>query len=192
MKQLREKDYDRLRNKIEEVINIFSLEQGSDTPDYILADYLVDCLMAYDKALQNRDQYYNGKCIENPAVISVEEAQINVNNIEKICGSKYPPIKDWEKSDHESHDIVAMITNPSSFYFMEEFPGKHVLKIQDETIIDAIFLALKAKGNKQNSARGSLQTMVRYGIITTKDIQDALHHWMTEKTNQDGDDGDRG
>ena len=67
---------------------------------------------------------------------------------------------------------------------MQEFPGKHVLKIQDETIIDAIFLALKATGNKQNSARGSLQTMVRYGIITKKDIQDALHQWMTEKTHR--------
>ena len=118
--------------------------------------------------------------------------ELKKHDIAKISGSKYPPIKDWEKSDHESHDIVAMITNPNSLYFMQEFPGKHVLKIQDETIIDAIFLALKANGNKQNSARGSLQTMVRYGIITKNDVQEALHHWMTEKTNQDGDDGDRG
>jgi len=124
--------------------------------------------------------------------IKVEGNYVKKHDIAKICGSKYPPIKDWEKSDHEAYDIVAMITNPNSFYFMEEFPGKHVLKIQDETIIDAIFLALKAKGNKQNSARGSLQTMVRYGIITKKDIQDALHQGMTEKTHQDGDEGDRG
>ena len=118
--------------------------------------------------------------------------ELKKHDIAKICGSKYPPIKDWEKSEHEAYDIVAMITNPSSFYFIQEFPGKHVLKIQDETIIDAILLALKANGNKQNSARGSLQTMVRYGIITTKDIQDSLHQWMTEKTRQDGDEGDRG
>ena len=118
--------------------------------------------------------------------------ELKKHDIEKICGSKYPPIKDWEKSDHDAYHIVAMITNPNSLYFMEEFPGKHVLKIQDETIIDAIFLALKAKGNKQNSARGSLQTMVRYGIITKEDIQCSLHQWMTEKAHQDGDDGDRG
>ena len=118
--------------------------------------------------------------------------ELKKHDIEKICGSKYPPIKDWEKSDHDAYDIVAMITNPNSLYFMQEFPGKHVLKIQDETIIDAIFLALKAKGNKQNSARGSLQTMVRYGIITKEDIQCSLHQWMSEKTLQDGDEGDRG
>ena len=122
----------------------------------------------------------------------LSKVELKKHDIAKISGSKYPHIKDWEKSDHESHDIVAMITNPNSLYFMQEFPGKHVLKIQDETIIDAIFLALKAKGNKQNSARGSLQTMVRYGIITKEDIQCSLHQWMSEKTLQDGDEGDRG
>lgn len=60
MRETREKDYDRLRNKIEEVINIFSLENGSDTSDFILAEYLVDCLKTFDKTMQSRDKYFDG------------------------------------------------------------------------------------------------------------------------------------
>ena len=60
MRETREKDYDRLRNKIEEAINIFSLENGSDTADFILAEYLVDCLKVFDKTMQSRDKYVDG------------------------------------------------------------------------------------------------------------------------------------
>ena len=46
------------RKKVENLINIHSLENGSDTPDFILSQYLVDCLQAYDKALQSREDWY--------------------------------------------------------------------------------------------------------------------------------------
>lgn len=46
------------RKKIENLINIYSLENGSDTPDFILAQYLVDCLKSFDKALQSREDWY--------------------------------------------------------------------------------------------------------------------------------------
>ena len=46
------------RKEIEEIINIHSKENGSDTPDFILAEYLEDCLKAYDKAVSNRTDWY--------------------------------------------------------------------------------------------------------------------------------------
>ncbi len=46
------------RKKIENLINIHSLENGSDTPDFILSQYLIDCLKAFDKALQAREEWY--------------------------------------------------------------------------------------------------------------------------------------
>lgn len=58
MTPTKDKYYDRFRERIEEVINVFSLEDGSDTPDYVLSAYLVDCLKAYDRALQRRDKHY--------------------------------------------------------------------------------------------------------------------------------------
>jgi len=40
-----------LRMAISDVLNRFSAENGCDTPDYILARYLVDCLRAFDRAV---------------------------------------------------------------------------------------------------------------------------------------------
>jgi hypothetical protein len=51
------------RNKLEHIINAESRENGSDTPDFLLADYLVDCLAAYDKAVRAREKWYGrNKC----------------------------------------------------------------------------------------------------------------------------------
>ena len=49
-----------LRKEIEAAINRNSAENGSDTPDFILAEYLTDCLEAFDKAVTRRKQWYGG------------------------------------------------------------------------------------------------------------------------------------
>ena len=41
---------DNFRAELTTLINRYSLENGSDTNDFILADYLADCLVAYDRA----------------------------------------------------------------------------------------------------------------------------------------------
>lgn len=51
---------DGFRIDLESVINRYSKENGSNTPDFILAQYLNDCLYAYDKAVRRRDEWYNG------------------------------------------------------------------------------------------------------------------------------------
>jgi len=48
----------KFRIELEELINRCSLENGSDTPDFILADYLNTCLSAFDSAVRARDQWY--------------------------------------------------------------------------------------------------------------------------------------
>jgi hypothetical protein len=46
------------RRELREIINKHSKENGSDTPDFILAEYLTDCLRAYDKAVRIREHWY--------------------------------------------------------------------------------------------------------------------------------------
>lgn len=46
------------RAEVERLINRLSLEGGSDTPDFILAQYLADCLAAYDRAVCRREAWY--------------------------------------------------------------------------------------------------------------------------------------
>lgn len=47
-----------LREDIENAINRNSAENGSNTPDFILAEYLTDCLAAFDKAVLRRAEWY--------------------------------------------------------------------------------------------------------------------------------------
>ena len=47
-----------LRDRIEEAINCVCAENGSNTPDFILAEYLTDCLAAFDKAVVHREKWY--------------------------------------------------------------------------------------------------------------------------------------
>lgn len=49
-----------LRDRIESAITSTSAENGSNTPDFILAEYLADCLAAFDKSSRAREKWYNG------------------------------------------------------------------------------------------------------------------------------------
>ena len=40
------------------VINRYSQEQASNTPDFILAQYLIGCLAAWNTAVQQRETWY--------------------------------------------------------------------------------------------------------------------------------------
>jgi hypothetical protein len=48
-----------LRDQIQHILNAHSAENGSNTPDYILAEYLTDCLNAFDKAVTRRSNWYD-------------------------------------------------------------------------------------------------------------------------------------
>ena len=43
---------------LESLINSYSLENGSDTPDFILAEFLGNVLAAFDNALLKRQKWY--------------------------------------------------------------------------------------------------------------------------------------
>jgi len=49
---------DNFRKELENLINKHSMENESNTPDYILSDYLVRCLDAFDIATKDRDHWY--------------------------------------------------------------------------------------------------------------------------------------
>lgn len=46
------------REELAQLINRYSMENGSNTPDYMLADYLIACLQALDGAVKSRDGWY--------------------------------------------------------------------------------------------------------------------------------------
>jgi hypothetical protein len=52
--------YDELRC----LLNRCSMENGSNTPDFVLAEYLKRCLEAYNTAVTARDNWHQSKVIQ--------------------------------------------------------------------------------------------------------------------------------
>jgi len=48
----------KFRKELETLINSHSLENASNTPDFILAEYLENCLKAFDYAVLQRTSWY--------------------------------------------------------------------------------------------------------------------------------------
>ena len=44
--------------ELQHLLNKFSIENGSNTPDFMLANYLVDCLKTFDSIVNAREQWY--------------------------------------------------------------------------------------------------------------------------------------
>jgi anti-sigma-K factor RskA len=53
------KQDNKFKKGLEELINSYSMENGSDTPDFILATYLLGCLRVFDKAIIDREIWYD-------------------------------------------------------------------------------------------------------------------------------------
>lgn len=62
------------RKELQELINRHSLENESDTPDWILAEYLASCLVAFDIAVLRRETWW-GREKETTHAIHVESDQ---------------------------------------------------------------------------------------------------------------------
>lgn len=54
-----------LERELAALLNSFSLENDSDTPDFILAKFLLDCLAAWNAGLQARDKWYGFAGLSN-------------------------------------------------------------------------------------------------------------------------------
>lgn len=44
-----------------QLLNSYSMENHSDTPDFILMEYLCDCFMAFNRATNDRERWYGRK-----------------------------------------------------------------------------------------------------------------------------------
>jgi len=51
--------------ELRKLINQFSIETESNTPDFILAQYMLGCLSNFNLAVRNRDTWYSFKPFDN-------------------------------------------------------------------------------------------------------------------------------
>jgi hypothetical protein len=48
----------RFVEELEVLVNRYSMEVGSNTPDFVLAQYIRQCLEAFDNSVRARDKWY--------------------------------------------------------------------------------------------------------------------------------------
>jgi hypothetical protein len=63
------------QTELQSLLNRHSLENGSDTPDFLLAQYLVGCLQAWNAAVCARERWYG----REPSVDSTGPQEINLD-----------------------------------------------------------------------------------------------------------------
>jgi hypothetical protein len=54
-------DMSSFKERLEALLNSNSMEEGSNTPDFVLAEFLSTCLRAFNEATVRRDTWYNVK-----------------------------------------------------------------------------------------------------------------------------------
>jgi len=55
--------------ELENIINKYSKEGGSKTPDFILANYLARCLNNFDMTIQDREKFYGRGEAEDGSIL---------------------------------------------------------------------------------------------------------------------------
>lgn len=69
-----------LEGKIRDVLNCHSAENDSNTPDFILAQYLVACLSAFNYAVRKRESWYGRDAGMGPAGIPTDGRPIGLDD----------------------------------------------------------------------------------------------------------------
>lgn len=49
------------KKQLQRLLNRVSMENGCNTPDFILATYLDDCLATFERAVNSRERWYGRK-----------------------------------------------------------------------------------------------------------------------------------
>lgn len=92
------KEPETFQGKIARAINQHSLESGSDTPDFILAEYLKRCLENFDMTVQARVAQFFPRPVEQEYRM-LEVGDVIQKGDEMFCYNKGP----WEPALVENH-----------------------------------------------------------------------------------------
>ncbi len=85
------------RRELISLINRHSKENGSNTPDYILAEYLIECLHMFDRITNMRNGWYGEKLLKS----KIKETR---NEFEKEIDAK-PHAITFEEAERMASDM---------------------------------------------------------------------------------------
>ena len=99
------------KKSLVKLLNKYSKENDSNTPDFILAEYLMLCLETYNKTLQVRESWYGR---------DIEEKRSEEKNLYKSCHEKLADTIIKNANDYIYHCLCARSTI---------FPGKTIEEV---------------------------------------------------------------
>jgi len=67
------------KEELRSLLNRHCKENDSNTPDYLLAEYLIGCLEIYNKTLVARDKWFGGKHPSESVMFNDEPINIEVD-----------------------------------------------------------------------------------------------------------------
>lgn len=100
------------QKELESLINRYSKENDSNTPDFILAEYMNACLQAFDHAVNQREKWY-GRTAGN----IYSRAPVEIEEIAKTIDGT---IKDVQKLPDGSGFTIMSIPLPSDHWIYEK------------------------------------------------------------------------
>ncbi len=108
------------RQELEFIINKHSMENGSDTPDCILAEYLIGCLETFDKTTLRRDRWYGRDPKEDKEDEEREtrKAIMEMNGIRSLDTLVIAIGKPVSERTKREKDIIRFVRSAPSFNFL--------------------------------------------------------------------------
>lgn len=125
------------RKELAQLLNYHSLESGSDTPDFILAKYLANCLVAFDVAMEEREKWYGREIKGAPTAIPASMKHIHkalevskrgqVNILCQADETIYLPSERWTISSSEVTCLACLkLLRAEVEKASEELKGKEI------------------------------------------------------------------
>jgi hypothetical protein len=75
------------RRELEELLNRHSMENGSNTPEYVLGDFLAGCLDVFDRAVSIRSMYYGTEKAEEAVTVLMADRRNRGERREKAMAA---------------------------------------------------------------------------------------------------------
>jgi len=104
------------KNELEALINKHSAENGSNTPDFILAKYLNNCLQVFDDAVNVRSAWYDGDSGIKIRVNTKNKKALKPSIIKHDLDVYYNPNENGFHVVHSQNDKFAIVGTCSMFY----------------------------------------------------------------------------
>lgn len=88
---------DEFKKELTELVNKHSMENGSDTPDFILARFLKGCLELFNKTIKARQHWYSNDA--KPAGLPETEQDIPMPEVKQPGSQLLEGLPDWPKPE---------------------------------------------------------------------------------------------